>query len=113
MIASFVNESISELQLLALEPFILVLGTCFIYQEVLLSSTKGKKHMNSDGTAWAVEGRTHYRQMLEACAVQGWGVYMELGGWIQTKSNLKIHFPFVHPKIFGLAEIKKSKSYLS
>lgn len=70
--------------------------------------------MNGDGTAWAAEGRTPYRQMLEACAVQeGWGMCMELGGWIQTKSNLKIRFPFVHFKIFGLAEIKKSKSYLS
>lgn len=105
MIASFVNESISALQLLALEPFISVLGTCFIYQEVLLSSTKGKHYMNSDGTAWAVGG-THDRQMLEACAGQGWGIYTDLGGWIQTQSNLKIRFPFVHSKILVLQKLR-------
>lgn len=69
--------------------------------------------MNSDGTAWAVEGMTHDRQMLGARAGQGWGMCMKLGGWIQAKSNWEIRFPFVNSKIFGLAEIRKSKSYLS
>lgn len=104
IIASFVNESISALQLLALEPFILVLGTCFIYQEVLLSSTKGKHHMSRDGTAWAVGGMTDDRQMLEACAVQGWGTCMKLGGWVQAESNWRLVF---HLLILRLLVLQK------